>query len=49
MMEYYFDRCDKHIFIKSRSNHLQSKSHMEISKFDHILFSLKDPNTDEID
>ena len=49
MMDYYGDICDKHICSKSKSRYFKSKAHIEISKCDHIKFSLKDLNIDEID
>ena len=48
MIDYYCEMCDKYICSKSRSKHFKSKSHIEISKCDHIIFSLKDLNIDEI-
>ena len=41
--------CTKHFIIKSKSKHLKSKSHIEKSKCDHIILSLKDVDIDEID
>ena len=49
MEEYYCEICDGHINNKSKNKHLKSKSHLEISKCDHIIFSLKDVNFDETD
>ena len=49
MEEYYCEICDEHVYIKSKSKHLNSKSHIEISKCDHIILSLEDVDIDEID
>ena len=41
--------CGKHICSTSRSKPFKSKSHTDVSKCDHIIFSLKGLNIDEID
>ena len=49
MIDYYCEICDKHICSESKSKHFKSKSHIDTSKCDHIIFSFKDLNIDEID
>ena len=46
MMDYYWELCDKLFNSKCKSNHFKSKSHIEESKCDHLVFSLKDLNFD---
>ena len=48
-MDFYCEICDKHICTKNKSKHFKSKSHTDMSKCDHIIFSFKDLNFDEID
>ena len=48
-MDYDCEISDKQNCSKSKSKHFKSKSHLELSKCDHIIFSSKHPKIDEID
>ena len=49
MEDYFCEICNKHNKNKSRSEHLKSKSHIEISNCHQNILSLKDVDIDEID
>ena len=48
MMDYFCEICDKHFISKIETKHFNSASHIEKSKSDHIIVSLRDPNFDEL-
>ena len=48
-MSYYCDICLRDIKKKSKSSHLNSKSHKEFEKFKHIIFSLKNVDLKDVD
>ena len=49
MMDFYCEICNTQVKSKNKFKNFSSKSHIEISKCDHILFSSKDHNIDEMD